>query len=153
MLAVGEAAPAFKGTTFDAKVIDSSKLKGKPYVVFFYPADSTPGCTKEACAFEKKIAAGEFKKYGAAVIGVSSGNKADKEKFVRANKLDSMSLLIDSGDAIRNSFKVPKALFGAFPGRVTYVIDKAGVCKGIYDDLGNAEAHPDKALAFLAASK
>ena len=116
-------------------------------VVIFYPADSTPGCTAEACAFEKKSP--EFDKKEAVIVGVSSGGAADKEKFVRANKLNSMSLCIDTGDRLRSSWAVPKALFGAFPGRVTYVIDKQGVCKFVYDDLGNAKAHPDKALAAI----
>ena len=81
-----------------------STFKGKkPVVVFFYPADNTPGCTKEACAFEKK--APDFKKLGAEVLGISSGNAADKEKFIRANKLNSMTLLIDTKDSVRNSWK------------------------------------------------
>ena len=63
--------------------------------------------------------------------------------------MNSFELLIDSGDAARNAFKVPRALFGAFPGRVTYVIGKDGIVKSIYDDLGNAEAHPEKALEAL----
>jgi peroxiredoxin Q/BCP len=126
----------------------SSFRKKNPVVVFFYPADSTPGCTKEACAFEKK--APDFKKYNAKVFGVSSGGKEDKEKFIRTNKLNSMELLIDAGDKLRTSWQVPRALFGAFPGRVTYVIDKNGVVQSIYDDLGNAEAHPTKALEALS---
>ena len=91
----------------------------------------------------------DFKAKGAKVFGVSSGNAADKEKFIRANKLTSMELLIDAGDKLRTSWKVPRALFGAFPGRVTYVIGKDGVVKSVYDDLGNAELHPEKALAAL----
>lgn len=148
-LAVGEPAPDFELSTYDGKKIKLSSFKGKsPAVVFFYPADSTPGCTKEACTFEKK--APDFKKFGAQVIGISSGGAADKEKFVKANKLNSMSLLIDSGDKVRTLWKVPRALFGAFPGRVTYVIGKDGICKGVFDDLAAADKHPDEALKFLA---
>ena len=151
-LGVGEAAPDFELSTYDGKKVKLSSFKGKsPVVVFYYPADSTPGCTKEACTFERK--APDFKKYGAQVLGISSGGAADKEKFVKNNKLNSMSLLIDAGDKVRTSWKVPKALFGAFPGRVTYVIGKDGVCKGVFDDLAAADKHPDKALEFLAASK
>jgi peroxiredoxin Q/BCP len=148
MLAVGEMAPDFSLKTYDGKEVKLSSFKGKKsVVVFFYPADSTPGCTQEACSFEKK--APEFDKKDAVIIGVSSGGSADKEKFIRANKLNSMDLCIDTGDALRTSWKVPKALWGAFPGRVTYVIDKSGKCSYLYDDLGNAAAHPDKALAAL----
>ena len=116
-------------------------------VVFFYPADNTPGCTKEVCAFEKR--APDFKSKGAEVFGISSGSAADKEKFIRTTKATSIELLIDEGNGVRQSWNVPKALFGAFPGRVTYVIGKDGLVKSIYDDLANAEVHPEKALAAL----
>jgi len=152
MLAVGEVAPDFTLKTYQGKDIKLSAFKGKqPVVVFFYPADSTPGCTKEACAFEKK--APDFKKFNAKVLGVSSGGPADKEKFIKNNNLNSMDLLIDSENKLRTSWKVPKALFGAFPGRVTYIIDKSGKCVGVYDDLGNAEGHPLKALEILSTTK
>jgi len=72
----------------------------------------------QVCAFEKK--APDFKAYGAEVFGISSGGSADKEKFIRTNKLTSMELLIDSADTARTSWKVPKALFGVFPGWFTY---------------------------------
>jgi len=64
-----------------------------------------------------------------------------------------MSLLIDTGDKLRSLWKVPKALFGAFPGRVTYVIGKDGICKGIYDDLAGAAKHPDEAIKILSNTK
>jgi peroxiredoxin len=60
-----------------------------------------------------------------------------------------MELLIDEKDGLRKSWAVPRALFGAFPGRVTYVIGKDGKCIEVYDDLAKAEVHPDKALAAL----
>mmetsp|Transcript_8851 Transcript_8851/g.19444 ORF Transcript_8851/g.19444 Transcript_8851/m.19444 type:complete len:145 (+) Transcript_8851:205-639(+) len=129
-----------------------SQFKGKkPVVVFFYPADNSPGCKEEVCAFEKR--APDFKTAGAEVFGISSGGAADKEKFVRANSLASMELLIDDKDGVRKSWAVPKALFGVFPGRVTYVLGKDGSVKSVYDDLANAKLHPDKALLALAADK
>jgi thioredoxin-dependent peroxiredoxin len=148
MLSVGEVAPDFELKTYDGKSVKLSSFKGKKnVVVFFYPADSTPGCTAEACAFERK--APDFSKKNAVILGVSSGGPADKEKFIKTNKLNNMQLLIDSGDKLRSSWKVPKALFGAFPGRVTYVIDKTGKCTLVYDDLANATGHPEKALNAL----
>ena len=99
------------------------------------------------------ITAPDFKKFNAKVFGVSSGNAADKEKFIKTNKLNSFDLLIDAGDKLRTSWKVPRALFGAFPGRVTYIIDKSGKVVSVYDDLGNAEGHPLKALEVLATLK
>jgi len=81
-LAVGEAAPDFELSTYDGKKVKLSSFKGKqPVIAFFYPADSTPGCTVEACTFEKK--APDFKRFNAKVVGISSGGPADKEKFVK----------------------------------------------------------------------
>ena len=90
----------------------------------------------------------DFKSKGAEVFGVSSGSKQDKDKFVAATKIN-FELLIDEGDKVRKAWGVPRALFGAFPGRVTYVIGKDGTVKSIYDDLANAEMHPEKALQAL----
>jgi peroxiredoxin Q/BCP len=152
MVAVGAPAPDFSLSSISGKVVKLSSFKGKkPVVIFFYPADNTPGCTKEACAFERK--APDFKALGAEVFGISSGKKEDKEKFIRTNKLNNIELLIDSGDVARKAFDVPKALFGVLPGRVTYVIGKDGKVLSIYDDLANAENHPVKALATLNANK
>eukprot|EP00596_Hydrurales_sp_CCMP1899_P009503 CAMPEP_0119041450 /NCGR_PEP_ID=MMETSP1177-20130426/12134_1 /TAXON_ID=2985 /ORGANISM="Ochromonas sp, Strain CCMP1899" /LENGTH=152 /DNA_ID=CAMNT_0007007495 /DNA_START=198 /DNA_END=656 /DNA_ORIENTATION=+ len=152
MIKVGDVAPDFELSNSAGKSIKlSSFLKKKSVVVFFYPADNSPGCTTEACAFEKR--APDFKKQGAEVIGISSGGAADKEKFIRANKLNNMELLTDVKDAVRKSWAVPRALFGAFPGRVTYVIGKDGTVKFIYDDIGGAALHPDKAYDAVVAAK
>ena len=83
------------------------------------------------------------------MYGISSNGAKDKEKFVRTNKLNSMQLLIDENEAVRKAWGVPRALFGAFPGRVTYVVGKDGKIKSIYDDLAKAEVHPEKALEAL----
>ena len=148
MIKVNEQAPDFQLSTASGKSFSLSSFKGKKNVVlFFYPADNTPGCTKEACAFERK--APEFLAKNAQIFGISSGGAQDKEKFIRTNKLNSMELLIDAGDKVRNLFQVPRALAGLFPGRVTYVIDKSGKVVSIYDDLANAEKHPEKALEAL----
>eukprot|EP01041_Mallomonas_annulata_P010893 gene10893-22743_t len=152
MLAVGEAAPDFALKNAAGKEFKLSSFKGKkscrqPVVVFFYPADSTPGCTKEVCAFEKRYP--DFKSKGAEVFGISSGSATDKTKFIRETNLKSFDLLIDEGDKTRTAWKVPRALFGAFPGRVTYVIGKDGVVKSTYDDLGNVEKHVETSLQAL----
>jgi peroxiredoxin Q/BCP len=90
---------------------------------------------------------------GAEVFGISSGAASDKEKFVKTNKLNSFQLLIDQESKVRTSWKVPKALFGVLPGRVTYVIGKDGTVKSVYEDLANASLHPEKALETLKSSK
>ena len=61
--------------------------------------------------------------------------------------------LADEGDAVRKSFNVPKAAFGLFPGRVTYILDKDGVCQKVYDDLADAASHVEVAKETLAEMK
>lgn len=147
MLKVGEKAPDFELKDADGKSYKLSSYKGKKSVVcFFYPADSTPGCTKEACRFE--LDAPKFKKSGAEVFGVSSGGADSKKKFITQNSL-SMPLLIDAGDKLRQSWAVPKAAFGLLPGRVTYVINKDGVVAEIIDDLANTDKHVLQSLAAV----
>eukprot|EP01035_Chromulina_nebulosa_P016985 gene16985-22482_t len=148
MLKVGEIAPDFELLTSKGTTVKLSSFKGKkPVVVFFYPADNSPGCTKQVIAFEKKSP--DFKSKGAEVFGVSSQGKAEKEKFIKTTSASSTTLLIDDGEKVRKAWDVPRALFGAFPGRVTYVIGRDGTVKGLYDDLANAELHPVKALDIL----
>jgi peroxiredoxin Q/BCP len=149
-LAVGETAPNFSLVDQNGKTVTRSSIK-KPLVVYFYPADSTPGCTLQAETFDERI--GEIrKKYGADVVGISGQDVASKQKF--ATKLGlSFSILADEKDAVRKEFGVPRAAFGLFPGRVTYVLDKAGVCQFVYDDLKDAASHVDAAAEVLASMK
>ena len=148
MLKVGDVAPDFELPTADGKKFKLSSYKGKgPIVAFYYPADSTPGCTKEACQFE--LDGPKFKKLGATVIGISSGGADSKKKFASENSL-SMPLLIDAGDKVRTLWGVPKALFGALPGRVTYVLDKSGKVISITDDLVNTSKHVEESLKALS---
>jgi thioredoxin-dependent peroxiredoxin len=150
MVKVGEPAPDFTLASADGKSVKLSSFKKKSNVVlFFYPADNSPGCTKEVCAFDKR--APDFKGK-AAVFGISSGGVEDKLKFTKATKLSTATrLLIDDKNEARTAFNVPKAVFGLLAGRVTYVIGKDGVVKGIYDDIAKAEMHPDEALKVLSS--
>jgi len=151
-LAVGESAPDFSLVNQNGKKVTRSQLK-KPLVVFFYPADATPGCTIEATKFNERVS--EIRKsYGADVVGISGQDVESKEKFSADLGLD-FSILADPKDAIRKEFNVPKAAFGLLPGRVTYVLDKTGVCKAVFQDLADAAGHVDfaeKALAEIKAS-
>jgi peroxiredoxin Q/BCP len=145
-LAVGEVAPDFSLQDQNGKTITRSSIK-KPLVVFFYPADSSPGCTKQATAFNEEVK--DLKKqYGATVVGISSGDVESKQKFASELGL-SYSILADTGDAVRKAFEVPKALI-FLPGRVTYVLDKSGVCQKVYNELGDAESHVAVAAEVLA---
>lgn len=145
-LAIGETAPDFSLVDQNGKTFTRSKNK-KPLVVYFYPADSTPGCTVQAKEFQKEIQSIR-KQYKADVVGISGQGAESKQKFAAELGLD-FSILADEGDAVRNSFKVPKAAFGFLPGRVTYVLDKNGVCTSVYDNLADAASHIEAAKAAL----
>jgi len=120
-------------------------------VVYFYPADSTPGCTIQANTFNDKIK--EIRKeFGADVVGISGQDVESKQAFAQELGLD-FSILADEGDEVRKSFGVPKAAFGLFPGRVTYVLDKSGECVFVYDNLTDAASHVDAAAEALAELK
>lgn len=145
-LKVGETAPDFSLVDQNGKTFTRSKNK-KPLVIYFYPADSTPGCTVQAKKFQEEIKSIR-KQYKADVVGISGQGAESKQKFAQELGLD-FSILADEGDAVRNSFKVPKAAFGFLPGRVTYVLDKDGVCTSVYDNLADAASHIDAAKGAL----
>jgi len=149
-LAVGETAPDFTLIDQNGKSFTRSKNK-KPLVVYFYPADSTPGCTVQAKAFQEEIQSIR-KEYKADVVGISGQGAASKQKFASELGLD-FSILADEGDAVRKSFGVPKAAFGFLPGRVTYVLDKDGVCTSVYDNLADAASHIQAAKDALEEMK
>mmetsp|Transcript_8321 Transcript_8321/g.17009 ORF Transcript_8321/g.17009 Transcript_8321/m.17009 type:complete len:188 (+) Transcript_8321:65-628(+) len=149
-LAVGETAPDFALVDQNGKTVKRSAIK-KPLVVYFYPADSTPGCTVQAQTFDARI--NEIRKqFGAEVVGISGQGVESKQKFAQDLGL-SFSILADEGDKVRSAFKVPRAAFGLFPGRVTYVLDKNGVCQMVYDELADAASHVDKAADTLKQLK
>ena len=145
-LSVGETAPDFSLVDQNGKTFTRSKNK-KPLVVYFYPADSTPGCTVQAKEFQKEIQPIR-KEYKADVVGISGQGAESKQKFASELGLD-FSILADEGDAVRKAFSVPKAAFGFLPGRVTYVLNKDGVCTSVYDNLADAASHIQAAKAAL----
>ncbi|KAL9185482.1 hypothetical protein ACHAXT_003259 [Thalassiosira profunda] len=145
-LAVGEAAPDFSLVDQNGKTFTRSKNK-KPLVVYFYPADSTPGCTVQAKAFQDEIQ-DIRKQYKADVVGISGQGAESKQKFASELGLD-FSILADEGDEVRKAFGVPKAAFGFLPGRVTYVLRADGVCESVYDNLTDAASHIEAAKDAL----
>eukprot|EP00793_Prasinoderma_coloniale_P001109 PRCOL_00006100-RA len=149
-LAVGEKAPNFKLADQNGTQVSLSGLQlpliGKPVVLFFYPSDGSPGCTKEAGAFRDAI--GEFKAAGATVIGISNGSIDSHKQFQLENDLP-FALLCDDNDEVREAYGVKPALFGALPGRETFVIAKDGTCVMAFNDLFDSTAHVGKALEAL----
>ncbi len=145
-LAVGDAAPHFTLIDQDGNVFDSKDHIGnKSLVLFFYPKDYTPGCTKEACSFRDSYE--EFTERGAEVIGISSDSESSHRKFASTYKLPFI-LLADTRNKVRKLFKVEKALFNLLPGRETYVINKEGKVIMVFNSM-SASKHIAKALKAL----
>jgi len=146
MIARGLVAPDFTLHSHADRLVRLSDFRGKQSVVlYFYPKDDTPGCTKEACSFRDSYEA--FKEAGAEVIGVSSDSESSHGKFAAKYKLP-FTLLADSGGAVRKQYGVPATL-GLLPGRVTFVIDPQGVVRHVFNSQLQATRHVDEALNIL----
>lgn len=142
----GQQAPDFALPDASGKTVKLSDFRGKKAVVlYFYPKDDTPGCTKEACAFRDQYE--DFKDAGAEVIGVSSDGGAAHEKFASKYNLPFL-LLSDRGGVVRKQYGVPATL-GLLPGRVTFVIDKNGVVQNTFNSQFQATKHVSEAIATL----
>lgn len=145
-LPVGEKAPSFTLNNQYGKAVSLSDFTGRAnVVVYFYPKDDTPGCTKESCTFRDQYTA--FTDIGAEVLGISSDSEASHRAFAEKYRLP-FPLLADSGGAVRQQFRVPKSL-GLLPGRVTFVIDKQGVIRHVFNSQLNPTRHVDEAIAVL----
>jgi peroxiredoxin Q/BCP len=143
---VGSMAPDFTLPSQSGKMMSLEDFLGKkPVVLFFYPKDETPGCTKQACAFRDDFE--EFGKLDAEVIGISSDSVESHRSFVVKHNLP-FTLLSDEGGKIRKLYGVPSA-FGLFPGRVTYVMDEEGVVRHIFSSQLGVEQHVEEALKAL----
>lgn len=145
-LAPGDEAPDFALPDARGEVVRLADFHGqKPVVLYFYPKDETPGCTKEACAF--RDAYEDFVAAGAEVIGVSSDDGKSHERFAAKHRLP-FRLLSDRGGEVRRRYGVPATL-GLLPGRVTFVIDRDGRVRHVFNSQLQAERHVREALAAL----
>ena len=142
---VGQKAPDFTLADATGKDVSLASLRGKPVVLYFYPKDDTPGCTKEACTFRDQYE--DFREAGAEVLGVSSDSSESHQKFAARYKLP-FTLLSDRGGKVRELYGVPATL-GLLPGRVTFVIDGAGVVRHVFNSQLNATRHVSEALGVL----
>jgi peroxiredoxin Q/BCP len=141
--AVGDKAPLFRATLQDGSTFDLADVIGRKMVVlFFYPKDHTPVCTKEACAFRDSYQ--QFTAAGAEVIGVSSDSPASHRSFAEKHRLP-FPIISDQDRSLRKLYGVPNTL-GFVPGRVTYVIDREGVIRLIFSALFASDDHVRKAL-------
>ncbi len=145
---VGSKAPDFSLPSQSGEMVGLKDCLGKrPVVLYFYPKDDTPGCTKEACAFRDEYE--KFAKADAEVIGVSSDSVESHRSFAEKHELP-FTLLSDEGGKVRRLYGVSNT-FGVFPGRVTYVIDEAGVIRHVFSSQIAAVQHVEEALNALAA--
>jgi peroxiredoxin Q/BCP len=143
---VGDAIPDVALQSQTGETVNLKSFNGnKCVVLYFYPKDDTPGCTKESCSFRDSYTA--FQDAGAEVIGISADDVASHKTFATKYNLP-FTLLSDTGNAIRKSFGVPST-FGILPGRVTYVIDKSGIVKHITNSQLNFQGHIDESLKVV----
>jgi len=143
MLDVGQAMPD-STLVGEAGPVKLREKIGKPLVVYFYPADETYGCTREACSFRDSYQ--DFTDAGAEVIGVSSDDAASHAKF-KANHRLPFTLLSDPGHQVSKDWGLKKSL--GIPPRVTFVFDKTGVVRHRFDSKVRFGAHVDTALEIV----
>jgi peroxiredoxin Q/BCP len=146
----GDQAPAFTVATNGGGTVSLSDYKGKHVVLYFYPKDDTPGCTKEACAFRDHFA--DFRKAGAVVLGVSTDPVKAHDKFVEKFKLP-FTLLADEDKKIVEAYGVwgQKSFMGRkYMGthRVTFLIGPDGRIQKIWPEVIAGE-HAEEVLAAL----
>ena len=151
MLKEGTTAPAFKSTDANGETISLKDLRGQKVVLYFYPKDDTPGCTKEACSFRDDFA--KFKKRGIAVLGVSPDSEKSHKKFETKYKLP-FTLLADTDHAIAESYGVwgeKKFMGRTYMGvnRTTFLIDEKGKIKKVFEKV-KPEDHASEVLEAFA---
>jgi thioredoxin-dependent peroxiredoxin len=136
----GQTAPDFSLPSQEGKMVKLSDYADKNVVVlYFYPKDFTPGCTTEACTFRDNFQ--DFTDIGAVVIGVSSDSVESHKKFIEKYNLPFL-LLSDEDGKVREQYGAAK--FAGLPARVTFVIDKKGVIRMVFESM-NAKAHIEEA--------
>jgi peroxiredoxin Q/BCP len=147
MIQIGDNCPDFQLPDASGKMINMTDFIGKKkMVIYFYPKDDTPGCTKEACSFRDSYE--DFKEFDCEVIGISSDTEEKHSSFATKHKLPFI-LLADTDKKVRKLFGVPGNLFGLIPGRVTYIIGLDGKVIGIYNSQTNPLGHIEKALELV----
>lgn len=122
----------------------------KNLVIYFYPKDDTPGCTKEACKFRDDFEV--FTDLDAMVIGISGDSPESHTKFIEKYNLP-FTLLSDMDDEVRKLMGVKGKFMDMIPGRVTFIVDKQGVIQYNFDSMGNAEQHVSEAQKVLEEFK
>jgi peroxiredoxin Q/BCP len=152
MLKEGSAAPNFTAKNANGETVRLKDLRGRKVVLYFYPKDDTPGCTKEACSFRDEFS--DFKKSGIEVLGVSVDSEASHQKFAAKYQLP-FTLLADPDHSIADAYGVygeKKFMGRTYMGvkRITFLIDEKGKVKKVFEKVKPAE-HAREVLAAFEA--
>ena len=131
----GSIAPDFSTTDAEGRNISLQDFRGEKVVLYFYPKDDTPGCTKEACSFRDAFS--DFKKRGIKILGVSPDKEASHKKFADKYKLP-FTLLVDTDHSIADAYGTygqKKFMGRTYMGikRTTFLIDEQGKIKKIFE--------------------
>lgn len=151
MLKEGDAAPDFETRDASGQKVKLSDLRGQKVVLYFYPKDDTPGCTKEACSFRDNHST--LEQSGIKVLGVSLDDEASHQAFASKYSLP-FTLLSDTDHSVSEAYGVygeqtwgDKKFMGV--ARKTFLIDEQGKIKKVFDKV-NVEAHADEVLAAFS---
>src|SRR4051812_5687369 len=147
MVEISQPAPDFTLADQDGCEVTLSKLRGTPVVLYFYPKDDTPGCTREACAF--RDARADYEKAGARVIGVSPDAPASHRKFADKYELP-FTLVADTDRKVCEQYGVwkEKILYGKKSmgvERTTFLIDGGGIVRKVFPRV-KVDGHSDAVL-------
>ena len=147
MIKEGDAAPDFEARDAEGNPVKLSDLRGQKVVLYFYPKDDTPGCTKEACSFRDSFA--EYERRGIKVLGVSTDDERSHRKFAEKYSLP-FTLLADTDHAVADAFGVygEKQFMGrTYMGvnRQTFLIDEEGRVRKVFDKV-KVDEHADEVL-------
>jgi len=143
-LSVGTPAPAFTAKDTHGNPVSLADYAGKTVILYFYPKDDTPGCTKQACGFRDHYA--DYQSKNIVVLGVSADDEVSHQRFTEKYNLP-FPLLADTNRSIIKAYDVDN---GSYAKRVTYIIDENGRISHVYDSVQTA-THATDVLAELAA--
>jgi peroxiredoxin Q/BCP len=147
-LGVGDSIPVFSLKNQNDSLFNVADYIGKKkLVIYFYPKDESPVCTKEACSFRDSYAS--FTDAGAIVVGINSGSVKSHHDFITNHQLP-FTLLSDPDNKVLKMFGVKGKFF--LTGRKTFVVDLSGKIVYTFDSMTNGSAHAEKALEFLKKS-
>lgn len=144
---IGSNVPRFELQDQHGELFKLEAVLGKKnLVIYFYPKDDTPGCTKEACSFRDQFEV--FADAEAVIIGISAQSVESHFEFAKTHRLN-YTLLSDLDNGVRKLFGVQPSFFGLIPGRATYVVNKEGKIVYLFNSQIRVEKHVNEALRIL----